>query len=78
MVVFVRPLLRRFTTGGSLAWMILLALTSALVSESIGVHALFGAFLMGAMMPRNTELVRAVRSRIEPLTATTLLQRSSP
>jgi Kef-type K+ transport system membrane component KefB len=73
MVFVVRPLLRRFTTGNSLAWMILLALTSALVSESIGVHALFGAFLMGAMMPRNTELVRAVRGRIEPLTATALL-----
>ena len=32
--------------------MILLVLASALLTEYLGIHLLFGAFLMGAIMPK--------------------------
>jgi Kef-type K+ transport system membrane component KefB len=35
-----------------MALMILLALASALCTEWLGIHLLFGSFLMGAIMPK--------------------------
>jgi Kef-type K+ transport system membrane component KefB len=34
---------------------VILALASAWVTERLGIHALFGAFLAGAIMPRSTD-----------------------
>lgn len=38
---------------------------SALITEAIGVHALFGAFLAGVSMPRRTRLRTFLKERIE-------------
>jgi Kef-type K+ transport system membrane component KefB len=49
------------------AAVVLLVLGSAWITERLGVHALFGAFLAGAVMPRDPRLVRDVRDRFGDL-----------
>jgi len=58
---------------GTLALVLLLVLLSALCTEKLGIHLLFGAFLMGAIMPRNKELRLYLFDRLEPITVTLLL-----
>jgi Kef-type K+ transport system membrane component KefB len=48
-------------------------LLSALVSERIGVHAIFGAFLFGAVLPHDTALARSLKERMEDLVTVLLL-----
>lgn len=38
---------------------------SALITELIGIHLIFGAFLLGAAMPKNAELVRELAVKTE-------------
>lgn len=57
----------------ALALMILLMLGSALVTERLGIHLLFGAFLMGTIMPKSEALVRYIQHRFETLTTVVLL-----
>jgi Kef-type K+ transport system membrane component KefB len=52
---------------------VLLALGSALATEMLGVHALFGAFLAGAIVPREDGLARDLAGRLEGMVATVLL-----
>jgi Kef-type K+ transport system membrane component KefB len=82
MLYGVRPLLPRFDayfrkaghlTEGAISLMIVLALASALVTEWLGVHLLFGAFLMGAIMPKTQDFVQTVMQRLESLTVIVLL-----
>ena len=56
-----------------MALMLLLVLISALCSEYLGIHLLFGAFLMGAIMPKQRHFVRYVLDRFETITVTLLL-----
>ena len=42
-------------------------LVSALVTERIGIHALFGAFLLGAVVPHDSQLARDIREKCEDL-----------
>ena len=56
-----------------MALMILLALGSALCTERLGIHLLFGSFLMGAIMPKGQKFVRYVLDRFETITVTLLL-----
>jgi Kef-type K+ transport system membrane component KefB len=56
-----------------LAFMLLLVLVSALCTEYLGIHLLFGAFLMGAIMPKQRHFVRYVLDRFETITVTLLL-----
>src|SRR5688572_1937392 len=58
---------------GVVAAIILLVLASAWVTEAIGIHALFGAFLMGAMMPKGTRFVRELAEKLEDYTVIFLL-----
>lgn len=77
----VRPILARWAKGiearGQLSdsefvrCLILLAL-GAWFTDMIGLHAVFGAFIMGAVMPRGL-VVKALTERIEPLTVGLLL-----
>ena len=60
-------------TEGAVSLMIVLALASALVTEWLGIHLLFGAFLMGAIMPKSQEFVQQVLHRLESLTVVVLL-----
>jgi Kef-type K+ transport system membrane component KefB len=39
--------------------------TSALITEAIGIHLIFGAFLLGAAMPKNPGLVREIAEKTE-------------
>ncbi len=48
-------------------------LASALVTELIGIHALFGAFLAGAIMPADHEFRQQLRERFETLSSVVLL-----
>jgi Kef-type K+ transport system membrane component KefB len=48
-------------------------LLSALVTERIGIHALFGAFLLGTVIPHNSLLARDIRERCEDLVVVLLL-----
>src|SRR4051794_38111646 len=47
------------------ALIVLLTLASAYATERIGIHALFGAFLMGTVMPKGTGFVRTVSGKME-------------
>lgn len=58
---------------GVMAIIMLLALGSACLTEAIGIHALFGAFLMGAIMPKETRFVRAVSEKLEDFAVIFLL-----
>src|SRR5262249_33756101 len=77
-----RPALRRLLprimggeriTPGGLAAVVLVLLASAAVTEMLGVHALFGAFLAGAAMPRDARLREALQSRLQDLVLVLLL-----
>jgi Kef-type K+ transport system membrane component KefB len=46
---------------------------SALTTEYIGVHAIFGAFLLGAVIPHDSPLTRAFTAKLEDLVAVVLL-----
>src|SRR5256886_5805906 len=56
-----------------MAFMLLLVLVSSLCTERLGIHLLFGAFLMGAIMPKEERFVRYVLDRFETITITLLL-----
>ena len=60
-------------TENSLALMVVLAMFSALTTEALGIHLLFGAFLMGAIMPKDHPLVETVVHRMESVTVVVLL-----
>jgi Kef-type K+ transport system membrane component KefB len=48
-------------------------LLSAFVTERIGIHALFGAFLLGTVIPHNSVLARDIRENCEYLVVVLLL-----
>jgi Kef-type K+ transport system membrane component KefB len=82
MIYGVRRLLQRFETvyrerdgltHNMMALMLLLVLVSALCTESLGIHLLFGSFLMGAIMPKEQKFVRYILDRFETVTVTLLL-----
>jgi K+:H+ antiporter len=61
------------STPGRLSAVVVLLLGSAAVTEGLGIHALFGAFLAGAAMPRDARLREVLRSRFEDLVLVLLL-----
>jgi Kef-type K+ transport system membrane component KefB len=82
MIYGVRRVLGRFENSyrkhgalseGQMALMILLVLGSALCTEKLGIHLLFGAFLMGAIMPKEHRFIRYIMDRCETITVTMLL-----
>ena len=48
-------------------------LLSAVATEAIGIHALFGAFLLGAILPHEGELREQIRARLEDVVLVLLL-----
>jgi Kef-type K+ transport system membrane component KefB len=48
-------------------------LLSALATEAIGIHALFGAFLLGAVIPHDSAIARAFTRMLEDLVTVLLL-----
>ena len=76
----VRPLLARIgpREGSEVsveltAWAVLLVVASAWITEHIGVHALFGGFLVGAAMPRTGGLSTALSEKMEDFVTIVLL-----
>jgi K+:H+ antiporter len=74
MLLVARPLLGRFRwierdqtalTHDRLATLVVLAFASAWVTERLGLHSVFGAFLAGCMLPRNRRLARALADSLE-------------
>jgi Kef-type K+ transport system membrane component KefB len=60
-------------TQDMVALVLVFALASAWVTEWLGIHALFGAFLAGAVMPKHEELVREMIRKLEDFTIVFLL-----
>lgn len=50
---------------GPIATVLVIAFTSALTTEWIGIHALFGAFLAGVVMPQRKEFRAYLKLRLE-------------
>jgi Kef-type K+ transport system membrane component KefB len=69
-----RPLLMRFgpkangpTPQGVTAAVFVVLLLSALATELIGIHAIFGAFLLGAIIPHDSPVARDLQHKLEDL-----------
>jgi len=82
MIVVGRPLLQRLLDPGKregaltkehIAIVLVVMLSSALVTELIGIHALFGAFIAGAMMPVGGTFRAVLRERLESISSVLLL-----
>ena len=81
MLAIVRPWIARAVrfydhavpTRNDLALIIVGLLTAALITEAIGVHALFGAFLFGVAIPHDSVVARTLTSSFESLVAILLL-----
>lgn len=56
-----------------LAFIYIGVVASALITELIGIHLIFGAFLLGAIMPKNAELVKELALKTEDFVLTFLL-----
>jgi Kef-type K+ transport system membrane component KefB len=82
MFYVVRPLLRRFETvynrrgeltENVIALMVVVVLVSAVTTEVLGLHLLFGSFLAGAIMPKDKKFVRYILDKFETPTVVVLL-----
>ena len=82
MLKVVRPLLRRLgarsstregLTQNTVAATLVMLLLSSLATEIIGIHALFGAFLLGAIIPKEGGFATALAEKLEDLTVVLLL-----
>jgi nucleotide-binding universal stress UspA family protein len=51
----------------------LLVLVSSLITEAIGIHALFGAFMAGVVMPENLNFKRVFTEKMEDISLVILL-----
>lgn len=82
MALVVRPLLARVSAAydeaghiptGWIATIFVGVLLSAFASQQIGIAAIFGAFVMGLIMPRRADLTHEVTERLEDFVVTVLL-----
>ena len=82
MIVLVQPTMVRLTrrqensgrlTQGLMAIVFVLLLVSALVTHLIGIHAMFGAFALGAIIPSDSKLARTMTDRLEDVLVVALL-----
>ncbi|HVU28673.1 MAG TPA: cation:proton antiporter [Verrucomicrobiae bacterium] len=79
MLLFVRPILSRWMPthdepkSGVIALVLIFLTASALTTEIIGIHALFGAFLAGVVMPKQKEFRERLVVRLENFAGVFLL-----
>jgi len=82
MFFVVKPLLNRWApaetsvkppTRGIIVGMLILVFSSALFTEVIGIHALFGAFVAGIAMPANVQFRSHLKERLENFSSALLL-----
>ena len=76
MLAVVRPIIARMVAGleersptqGTVAVVLVGLLMSAWTTEVIGIHAVFGAFLFGVIIPHQSSLARTLHQNLESLT----------
>jgi Kef-type K+ transport system membrane component KefB len=79
MFLLVRPLVVRFLprgdnlTPGMVAATFVALLASAWLAEAIGIHAVFGAFLIGAIIPHDSAVARDFSHKLQDLVTVVLL-----
>lgn len=82
MFVVVRPIVHRLVrkqevrqrlSQGATAVVFVGLLLSALTTEYIGIHAVFGAFLLGAVIPHESLLAKSLTQKLEDLVIVLLL-----
>ena len=81
MFVVVRPLLirwiawaePRFAEERAIPWFLMLLLCSALTTEAIGIHAVFGAFLLGAVIPHDSRVAKSLIQKLHDVVTILLL-----
>lgn len=81
MFLLVGPVARRFLgrldesklTSHVVGWVLVALLLSCLIAEAIGVHALFGAFLLGAVIPHDSAVARLFTHKLEEIVSILLL-----
>jgi len=78
----IRPLLRRWVARrhapldpgqNTIAAVLVFALICAIATERLGIHALFGAFLAGVVLPKQEQFVQKLTHRLEDFTVVFLL-----
>jgi Kef-type K+ transport system membrane component KefB len=81
MLLVIRPLLRRVIARweseqlprSAVAFVFIALLLSALATEAIGIHAIFGAFLLGAVIPAGSTVARTLSRQLESVVTVLLL-----
>jgi Kef-type K+ transport system membrane component KefB len=82
MLLVIKPQLGRLMSArrapeehsrGLVAGILAFVLASALFTEAIGIHALFGAFLAGVVMPSTNRLRQVLKEKLETFSAAALL-----
>ena len=83
MIVIVRPVAARVVDSvernpshpgqGTIALTLVSVLAAALATEAIGIHAIFGAFLLGALIPHESKLARSLITSLENVVTVLLL-----
>ena len=83
MLLIVKPFLQRSLAANSpqphaltrntIVAVLVLVFTCGLITEIIGIHALFGAFMAGICMPQNLEFRTRLRERLESFSSAFLL-----
>lgn len=71
--VFAEKFSNETTSNRIVTLVLVIIFTSSLLTEVIGIHALFGAFLAGVVMPANEGLRKFLRERIQTFSAGFLL-----
>ena len=59
--------LRQAVSQNAFAAVVVLVLLSTLATEAVGIHAIFGAFLVGALIPYESRLALALTHKLEDL-----------
>ncbi|MFO0943080.1 MAG: cation:proton antiporter [Pirellulales bacterium] len=54
-------------------WILVTVLASTLITESIGIHAVFGAFLIGAIIPHDSFISKEFRTKLSDVVSILLL-----
>jgi Kef-type K+ transport system membrane component KefB len=81
MFVVVRPLVgwlaqrceQRPIGPNVIGWVLVAVLLSAVTTEVIGIHAIFGAFLLGAVIPHDSRLARELCGKLHDMVTILLL-----
>jgi Kef-type K+ transport system membrane component KefB len=75
MVFVVRPWIARLSgaSAGSVATVLVALVVSALATEAIGIHAIFGAFVLGVLIPHDSPLARTLSGGVARLATVLLL-----